>query len=368
MPFSPDELVFLRTLAANLFQAPLAPDDASKDSILTRKNNLSGAGYVPDDPQFYLDLKKYAGQLGFDPAAMLIVIASESNFYTGTHFPKTIASLQTSFDKSLVGHDVAPRGLIGFTAASVPSLMSAAEWDVLPSMDATSQLAYVAKAMGANLQRVGGRSFSSPYEVYLANASPGAMTASGKYDLSQTLYAPPNDWLDNLSMDHGAPIDASGVPQGDTAYSYAAKHGESDQLPPNASRIQKIAYATPLTQKGVIKGKVTLGDLQKHAERMNLPGWNLAWQLAMRRYAEANAPSSLVSYKPPASKPFTFPSFAAPLSTPAEGGMSKGVPGEPIAVAANGALVWPVTTLVEVGAGVAAIAGILALHFAGKDS
>jgi hypothetical protein len=338
MAFSQDELVFLRSLAGNLFGAPLATSDPSKDAVLTRKSNLNGAGYVPDDPGFYTDLKAYSEALGFDPLAMLVIIASESNFNTGTISPPIIATPQTSLDKSLIGHDLAPRGLIGFTAINVPTLLSAAEWDALPTMTAKQQLAYVVKAMKSSLARVANRPFSNAYELYLANASPASLTASGKYDLTSTLYSG-NDWLDNLGMDHGPPIDDKGVPQGDTAYSIALKTGQTASLPPNASRQQKLAFAGPLVQQGRIKGKVTLGDLQKHSERMNQPGWNLAWQLAARRYQDANTPIVQTSFE--SDKPFAFPDFTAQSLAPSESKPGAERPGEPIAVAPNGALIFP---------------------------
>jgi hypothetical protein len=304
------------------------PSDASHDAAITRVSPYIGPGYVPDDEGFYTDLKAIAEALSLDPKGMLVVMASESNFYPGTIGPP---SLETK-SGTLKGVDVTTRGLIGFTKAMVPTIMSADEWKALPKLTARQQLPYVLKVYKQTSEQKG-RPLSGTYELYMVTAAPGAVTASGRYNLFQTLYSG-RDWEYNLPLDGGPPISRVGVPTGTTWDVQAQKDG----LSPKAMTLdERIAYAKSLADKGILKGRVTLGDLQRHLDRMGNKGWRAAWQVAWRRYNEANGlPVEPIALVDPdlASMPETMP----PLALPSESELSASRVEEPIPLTATGAL------------------------------
>ena len=274
MTISPEELDYLRELAPNV-----------PDSFLVRKNFILGAGNVPEDMKFYSDLDGYAKDLGVSPEDLLVVLASESNFMLGTIDKPIIATeailAKNGFDRSLLGADITPRGLPGFTASVVPTLMTADEWKRLPKMSAAEQLFYVHK-MFKQIEdtRLDGRPFKDAFELYLANANPGSLSPSGDYNWDSKMYVG-DAWATNLSIDRGK----SGLAAGD----YATRQGERDLFAKDP-----LGYAKNLVQKGIIKGYVSLGDLRDHGLRMTLEpgephyekGWNLAWKLASKRLGQ----------------------------------------------------------------------------------
>jgi len=323
MPYTDDEMVIIRKAAGT------NPDDPSKDADLVTPRTFTGPAYVPEDPQFYLDLKAASERFGFDPKSALIVIASESNFKTGFHGDKPAISASGPY----AGHDTRPRGLIGFTypfAGSDPvkSVYSLEEWDAMPSMTQTQQLEIVSRFFDRVKVMTAGKPLRSIYDLYLAAAAPSLITWSGKYDMKSPLYQGDN-WASNLGLDAGPPFKPNGVPVGDTFLSYAYKRGD---LPKLKTQADKLAYAKDLVQKGIIKGFVSMGDLLRHVDRMNDSGWKVAWQLANYRYknAVANAlgtviPASLVSPELD-----SFPDTEPDSSVPLESDASMGKPSEPL--------------------------------------
>lgn len=274
MSFTNEELIYLRTLAPGL-----------SDNVLTRRHPQTGAGFVPDDKSFYDTLEVVSKALGVQPADILVVLASESNLSTGTMQNPIIATpgiiAANGFDPGLLGKDIAPRGLPGFTASMVPTVLSPAEWDALPHMNAAQQLAIVGRMYALASKRIGGRHFQSAFELYLANANPGSLVASGNYNENTPMYKGAA-WETNLVLDHG--------PSGLNAIGYVLKNGET-----SAYYANPIAYAHKLAAAGIIKGYVTLGDLREHASRMTkVPGdpgyekgWDLAWKLGTDRHGKS---------------------------------------------------------------------------------
>lgn len=273
MSFTTEELAYLRTLAPGL-----------SDNVLTRRHPQTGAGFVPDDKDFYDTLEAVSKALGVQPADILVVLASESNLSTGTMQNPIIATpgiiAANGFDPGLLGKDIAPRGLPGFTASMVPTVLSPAEWDALPHMSSAQQLAIVGRMYALASKRIGGRPFQSAFELYLANANPGSLVASGNYNENTPMYKGAA-WETNLVLDHG--------PSGLNAIGYALKNGDTTAYYSNP-----VAYAKKLANAGVIKGYVTLGDLREHASRMTkMPGdpgyekgWDLAWKLGADRHGK----------------------------------------------------------------------------------
>lgn len=360
MDVSPEELRLLRKAYGK------AADDASYDAIILAPNRYVGPSYVPSDPGFYEDLKKTAEALGVDPKGLLIVLASESNLNPGTIGGRVIAD-----SGPLKGHDVTPRGLPGFTKAIVPGLATVAEWDAMPKMTAREQLPFVLKLYKyAGEQK--GRPLSSNFELYLTTAAPSALSSSGRYNLDQTMYGG-RAWESNFSLDHGLPVRPDGVPAGPTYDVYAQRQGVNVSA---MTQAEKLAYAKRLAAQGILKGRVTLGDLVRHLERMQDRGWRAAWQLAWRRYQQANGlpvePVLLRAFDgsddgPPLA---SFPSFVPPSSAPLEGGPSHSSAAEPaVPLTASGALdfrepVYPTPSLPLVAAG--ALALIAGYHLTRK--
>lgn len=302
MDLTPEELKLLRKAYGR------GVDDSSYDAAILAPNRYSGPTFVPSDAGFYTDLKQVAEALGVDPKGMLIVMASESNLNPGTTGGRAIAE-----SGPLKGHDVTTRGLVGFTKAIVPGLATVAEWDAMPAMTARQQLPFVYKLYKyAGDQK--GRRLSSNFELYLTTAAPSALSGSGRYNLATTLYGG-RAWESNFSIDAGPPLRSDGVPTGPTYDVYAKQHGANVAA---MTQAEKLAYAKELAAKGIIKGRVTLGDLVRHLERMQDRGWRAAWQLAWRRYQQANGlPFDPIAYEvEPQLEP--FPSFVPPSSDPSE--------------------------------------------------
>lgn len=334
MPFTPDELTMLRVLGN------VAPDDASRDGGLTARNRYSGPYFVPEDPGFYTDLMELSKALQFDPIAALVIIASESNFN-----PDTIsAGKEIATSGPLKGKDVMPRGLIGFTRDAVPSVLSPEEWVAMPKMTARQQLPFVAKVLQLASDRTAGRPYGSGIDLYLATAAPAARSQSGRYDLSRTLYSGPS-WESNVVLDFGPPIDKRGIYRGPNAGQYAVKSGEMEKY--GTTRASQLAYAKDLAAKGIIKGRVTLGDLQRWVERMNEGENRAAWKIAAKRFRQANGISGPepIAYHGSSdgltdgSEP--FPNFFAPDASPLEGDARPGSPEEPLPLNAAGAIDFP---------------------------
>lgn len=350
MDLAQDELRLLRKAFG------YAPDDPSHDALVTRVDRYTGPGFVPSDPGFYADLKQLAQALNVDPKGLLIVLASESNFNPGTIGGKAVAE-----SGPLKGHDTTPRGLAGFTKAIVPALATVAEWDAMPKMSAREQLPFVYKLYKyAGDQK--GRPLSTNFELYLTTAAPNALSGSGRYSLNQTMYGG-RAWESNFSLDHGLPLRPDGVPAGPTYDSYAQAHGVRTAA---MTQAEKLAYAKQLASEGVLKGRVTLGDLVRHLERMQDRGWRAAWQLAWRRYQQANGlPVEPIAFGDPPLA--SFPSFVPESADPEEHAPGASRPVEPpLPLTATGAVdyrepIEPARSLLPVALG--ALALTAAYHF-----
>ncbi len=267
---TPAELMFLR----GVFGVGSA-SDPSQDSAILSTGNV-GAGNVPSDPGFYVDLAKYCAELGIDPRDLLAVIASESNFKTGEIGP---AFVPTS--GPYAGHDVTPRGLIGFTVANIPSVMGWAEWDALPKLSQREQLAYVARVLKLNQQRIG-RPYTNAFETYVSVAAPAHLSRAGGYSADDTLYSG-DDWITNPGIDSWP----------NNFQRQAMLRSEVPEM--NAGLVD---YLHKLAGLGLIHGRVTFGDLSNYLDRMrgtdpngagwagNPARWALAWNLAFRRFLE----------------------------------------------------------------------------------
>lgn len=331
MPFTDDELVFLRAIAK------VDLKDASHDAALTARNRYSGPYFVPDDPEFYVDLMALSKALKFDPIEALIIIASESNFN-----PDTIsAGKEIATSGPLKGRDVMPRGLIGFTKDTVPSIMTPSEWEAMPKMTARQQLPFVAKVLQAASDRTGNRPYGSGIDLYLATAAPAARTQSGRYNLARTMYAGPN-WQSNFGLDFGPPLNARGIYAGPSAGEYALHHKETEKYGTTAA--SRLAYAKDLAEKGIIKGRVTLGDLQRWVERMSLPENRAAWKLASKRFHLATGfigPENIAFRDESVEDSEPFPDFSAPSENALDGDAMPGSPKEPLPLNAEGAIDFP---------------------------
>jgi len=274
--YTEEELRLLRKLSG------LLPENASKDAQITAKSFATGPYFVPDDPGFYTDLKAFADAEGFDPVALLVVLASESNFYPGPVGSKPLVPISGP----LKGHDTRTRGIAQFTYPLIGDIYTLDEWDALSNMTAREQLPFAIKIL-RSAQKSVGRKFTGPssrFETYLANAAPSRIKGSGRYNMADKLYEG-SAWSSNLGLDHGPPFDKIGVPRGPNFAEYASQSkAEADKL----KAMGNVAYAKDLAERGIIKGHVSLGDLMRNVERMKWGAWQLAWQLASYRYHEAN--------------------------------------------------------------------------------
>lgn len=186
---------------------------------------------APRDALFYVDLDAMAQRVGARAEDLLLVWTSESDLRT-----------------DLAGSSRTFSTLMHYVATGV---MSEGEWDKLPSMTARQQLPYVEKAIWAPAHRVLGRAYRSTFETYLANAAPGLLRPDGTYNPDTVMYAGGN-YPDNWPMDN-AP---AGVNQ-------AIKDGVKI-----SSARGTYEYAKSLVDRGVLKGYVSLGDLQVFGKRV----------------------------------------------------------------------------------------------------
>jgi hypothetical protein len=286
MALTPDELAFLRGVYG------LGAADASRDAEITR-----AVAKVPTDPVFYTTLDDAANKLAIDPAWILIVVASESNFDVGK-IPGRWPTFRAP-DGSVV--DGTPRGLNGFTADNVGTTMTASEWEALPSMTAAQQMVFVYRVLAQNMKtRLGGRPYAKMLEVYISNALPGALRPDGRYGDDDVLYSGVY-WLQNAGIDSW-PTNFQRV---------AMLRNEVDEL--NADM---PAYVQKLASMGLLHGKVLMKDLRNYADRMNGADpngagwggnparWALSWNLALKRYNKiVNAYSDTSASKIPKSEP-----------------------------------------------------------------
>lgn len=252
---------------------------------------------APTDSQFYTDLATYAQGWNMKPEDALWIWSSETGLDpSGSGSARTISTLM---------HD-----------GVVPSLMTQAEWDSLPSLTARQQLPFIDRYYSLiHSKYLLNRPFKDTFEVYLANAAPGLLRVDGRYNPLSVMYGSPQTpgnavWLANWPMDNypSGIAAAAGMPQtADTA---------------------KLLLST-----GKLKGYITLGDLRsfgmrqansaiandainklhdallnaKNSDAQPLTG-NFAW--VPTSYQPAGSPGG---YTPDFSKSFSDPS--APVDT-----------------------------------------------------
>ncbi len=186
---------------------------------------------APKDPQFYVDLDAMAQRVGAKAEDLLLIWTSESDLTTTlSGFARTFSTLLHS--------------------SAVPGMMSEGTWQRLPTMSAREQLPYVEKIY-ANAHRTLGREFRNTFETYLANAAPALLRPDGNYNPSTVMYEGSN-YPDNWTMDN--------APAGMMA---ALK----DHVTINSPR-DTYEYCKTLVQRGILKGYVSLGDLQRFGERV----------------------------------------------------------------------------------------------------
>jgi hypothetical protein len=186
---------------------------------------------APKDPLFYVDLDAMAQRVGAKAEDLLLVWTSESDLNTNlTGFARTFSTLLHS--------------------SAVPGMMSEATWQQLPTMTARQQLPYVEKIY-AGAHKTLGREYRNTFEVYLTNAAPALLRPDGNYNPSTVMYEGSN-YPDNWPMDNR-----------DTWLPVAYRDHVNVTSPRDS-----YDYAKTLVSRGILKGYVSLGDLQKFGERV----------------------------------------------------------------------------------------------------
>lgn len=194
---------------------------------------------APRDPLFYVDLDAMANRVGAKAEDLLLVWTSESDLRADLRWPPPNGDASQTFSTLMKN-------------VMVPGVIDEKTWARLPAMSHREQLPYVEKAVYAPAHRaIGGRSFRDTFETYLANAAPGVLRADGIYSPASVMYAGSN-YPDNWPMDN--------APAGVNA---AIKDGVKITSPRAT-----YEYAKTLVDRGVLKGYVSLGDLQTFGKRV----------------------------------------------------------------------------------------------------
>lgn len=260
---------------------------------------------APTDPAFYSAVVPMAQRLDSKPEDLLWVWASETGFKsTDTGEARTISTLMHS--------------------GVVPSLLTQAEWDSLPTLGAAGQLPYIERFYKVLHDRyLGGRGFQDTFEAYLANAGPGLLRRDGQYNPNTTLYGNPDapmsgSWSFNWPMDN-YPV----------ARQEAASRGVA----------MTVEFGRQLVSEGLLKGWITLGDLKNFMLRSDVtPIANDAIKRLHDAQAQAEMQAILtpVSYTTSApSAPFV-PSFGKSFANPAAPVDTRLAPSAPWSAAAPG--------------------------------
>lgn len=238
---------------------------------------------APTDPAFYDAVIPMALRLGSKPEDLLWIWASE-----------------TGYDPALKGESRTISTLMH--SGVVPSLLTEAEWGVLPALSPTDQLPFVERYYKVIHDRYLGRGFQDAFEAYLANAGPGMLRRDGQYNQASVLYGDPNEpaagvWANNYPMDN-FPV----------ARQQATKRGVELTLD----------FAKQLVSEGLLKGWITLGDLKNFMMRGDVVA--LAND-AIKRLHDERAQLQMqviltpAGYMPPSSAPYT-PDFSKSFGNP----------------------------------------------------
>lgn len=206
---------------------------------------------APTDPLFYVDLDAMAQRNGFRAEDALYIWNSESGLDSQLAAYDSSGSLITATFSTLMRGTAVP--VIGEDT-----------WAKLPTMTHRQQLPIIEQVVWVPAHRsIGGRTFRSTFEVYLANAASGLLRPDGIYDDKSPMYIGSN-YPDNWTMERTDPNDNTTTAAVDayTAWVRAQPKGARTSL--------RAAYpiAQDLVGRGLIKGYVSLGDLRYFAKRL----------------------------------------------------------------------------------------------------
>lgn len=194
---------------------------------------------APKDPLFYVDLEAMAQRVGAKPEDLLLVWTSESDLRADLRWPPPSGDASQTFSTLMKN-------------VMVPNVVDRATWARIPQMSHREQLPIVERAVYAPAHRTLGRMFRDTFETYLVNAAPGMLRADGNYNPRSPMYVGEN-YPDNWTMDN--------APAGLNA---ALKEGI--RLGPRAR--DSYDFCKELVARGVLKGYVSLGDLQTFGKRI----------------------------------------------------------------------------------------------------
>ncbi len=214
---------------------------------------------APTDPQFYTDLAARFTAFG-KPEDFLWIWSSE------TGLDPTLSGASRTI--STMMHD-----------GVVPSLMTQAEWDSLPTLSAKDQLPFIQRYYQVIHDKYLFRRFQDTFEVYLANAAPGLLRPDGKYSALTVMYGNPQTpanavWAANWPMDN-YPV----APQ-----QAAARKAAMD-----------LTLGKTLVSEGLLKGWISLSDLKNFGLRQ---GNSAIANDAIKRYKDANAALQTIAFDP----------------------------------------------------------------------
>jgi hypothetical protein len=203
---------------------------------------------VPTDPDFYSATDAMAGRIGAKGEDLLWLWASESGY--DPTIGKPVPSLKDPnvlvpglyHTISTLNHGVVDSGLL-----------TQAEWDSLPTLSATQQLPFIERLFSLiHKQYLGSRAFKGMFETYLANAAPGLLRTDGSYNPQSTMYGDPNQPAHTNAWEVNWPMDN---------YPVASDQATARGVP------LTLAFGHTLVSEGLLKGWITLGDLQSFALR-----------------------------------------------------------------------------------------------------
>lgn len=194
---------------------------------------------APKDPAFYVALDAMAQRVGAKAEDLLLVWTSESDLRADLRWPPPDGDASQTFSTLMKN-------------VMVPNVIDRQTWAKLPSMSHVQQLPIVERAVYAPAHRLLNRQFRDTFETYLVNAAPGMLRADGVYNPRSPMYVGEN-YPDNWTMDN--------APAG---LNEALKAGI--KLGPRSR--DSYDFCKELVSRGVLKGYVSLGDLQVFGKRI----------------------------------------------------------------------------------------------------
>ena len=194
---------------------------------------------APTDLTFYVALDAMAQRVGAKAEDLLLVWTSESDLRADLRWPPPDGDASQTFSTLMKN-------------VMVPNVIDRATWARIPSMSHVQQLPIVERAVYAPAHAKLNRAFRDTFETYLVNAAPGMLRAVGAYNPRSPMYVGEN-YPDNWTMDN--------APAGLNA---ALKEGI--RLGPKSR--DSYDFCKELVARGVLKGYVSLGDLQVFGKRI----------------------------------------------------------------------------------------------------